>query len=95
MKFTLKGNLNKPNKKLLAFYDIIFDDCFVVKGFRLYESKDGTIHMMEPSVKDDFDESGYKKIAHPINKEFRLELVKAMLDDYEKLIKQRNQERGS
>lgn len=95
MKFTLKGNLNKPKKKLLAFYDVVFDDCFVVKGFRLYESKDGTIHMMEPSVRDDFDESGYRKIAYPITKEFRLELVKAMLDDYENLIKQKTAERES
>ena len=65
--------------KLRAYVTITFDNCFVVHNVKIIEGKEGLFIAM-PSKKTATGE--YKDIAHPISPEFRSELQKRILDDY-------------
>ena len=65
--------------KLRAYVTITFDNCFVVHNVKIIEGKDGLFIAM-PSKKTATGE--YKDVAHPISPDFRAELQKRILDDY-------------
>ena len=65
--------------KLRAYVTITFDNCFVVHNVKIIEGKEGLFIAM-PSKKTATGE--YKDVAHPISPDFRAELQKRILDDY-------------
>ena len=65
--------------KLRAYVTVTFDKCFVVHNVKIIEGKDGLFIAM-PSKKTATGE--YKDVAHPISPEFRSELQRRILDDY-------------
>ena len=66
---------------LKAFCDIVFDDSFCVHGLRILETQEGKTIVLMPSrkIKDQ-----WKDIAHPINQEFREEIINTVLEEYNK-----------
>ena len=71
----LKGNW----KKTKAMVSVTFDDCFVVSGLKVVEGQNGAFVSM-PNRKTADGE--YKDTAFPITKEFREELINAVLKEY-------------
>ncbi len=65
--------------KLRAYVTVTFDDCFVVHNVKIIEGKNGLFIAM-PSRKTSDGE--FKDIVHPINPEFRNELQRRILDEY-------------
>ena len=68
--------------KLKAYVTVTFDDCFVVHNVKVIEGKNGAFIAM-PSRKTKTGE--YKDVAHPINSEFRGHLQTRILEEYEKV----------
>jgi stage V sporulation protein G len=66
--------------KLKAYVTVTFDDCFVVHNVKIIEGKSGVFIAM-PSRKTRGGE--YKDVAHPINPEFRSELQRRILEQYD------------
>lgn len=70
--------LQNSTSKVKAFADIVFDDCFVVKGFNVIEGVKGLfISMPQKKVKEEWQDQ-----AHPITKEAREKLFHAVLESY-------------
>ncbi|MGI5055405.1 septation regulator SpoVG [Treponema socranskii] len=65
--------------KLRAYVTVTFDNCFVVHNVKIIEGKNGLFIAM-PSRKTASGE--YKDVAHPISPDFRAELQKKILDEY-------------
>jgi stage V sporulation protein G len=66
--------------KLKAYVTITFDDCFVVHNIKIIEGKTGVFIAM-PSRKTRAGE--YKDVAHPIHPDFRQEMQKRILEQYD------------
>lgn len=71
----------KGKDKLKAFVSVTLGNVFAVNGIRVVEGKDGLFVAM-PNRKDKRTEK-YLDIAHPINNDFRKELVSKVLEAYE------------
>ena len=70
-----KGNWDKTK----AMVSVTFDDCFVVSGLKVIEGQNGAFVSM-PNRKT--PEGEYKDTCFPITKEFRQELIDAVLKEY-------------
>lgn len=68
--------------KMKAVVSVTFYNVFVVHDIKIIEGQSGLFIAM-PSRK--VGESDYMDIAHPINKEARIELEKAIFEEYEKI----------
>lgn len=66
-----------------ANVSITFDDCFVIHDIKIIEGKNGLFIGM-PSRR--LGSGEFKNIAHPISSEFRDEVTKSVLVEYEKLV---------
>jgi stage V sporulation protein G len=66
-------------KNLKAMASITFDDCFVVGGLKVMTGKNGEFISM-PSQKNKNDE--YKDVCFPVTKEFRQEMIDAIMTKY-------------
>ena len=66
-----KGNMK-------AFVDVTFDACFVVKGMKIMNGQNGLFVAMPSQEKN----GEYFDTAFPVTKEFRQELIDAVLDKY-------------
>lgn len=71
----VKGDWGKTK----AMVSITFDDCFVVSGLKVVEGEKGAFVSM-PNRKTANGE--YKDTCFPITKEFRQELIDAVLKEY-------------
>ena len=67
--------------KMRAFADLTINDCYAVKGFKVFEGVKGLFVSM-PSKSDGGGK--YDDIFHPITKEAYAELQKLVLEAYEK-----------
>lgn len=76
--------VKKEDLKLKAVASVTIDGCFVVHEIRVIESDKGLFVAM-PSKKTPDGE--FKDIAHPIDTETRNMLDKAVLDAYDKAVK--------
>ena len=65
--------------KTKAFATIEFDKCFVVSGLKIIEGSSGFFVTM-PNAKNSKGE--YKDTCFPVTKEFREEIIKAVLDKF-------------
>ena len=66
--------------KLKAYVTVTFDDCFVVHNIKIINGRDGFFVAM-PSRKTAAGE--YKDVAHPITPQFRAEIQKKILTEYD------------
>ena len=73
--------VKKDDSKLKAVASITIDDCFVVHDIKIIDGNEGPFIAM-PSRKT--ADGQYKDIAHPIKTEIREELIKIILDAFEK-----------
>ena len=73
--------VSKEDSKLKAVASITIDDAFVIHDIKVIEGNEGNFIAM-PSKKT--SEGEYKDIAHPIKTETREQLIKIILDAYNK-----------
>ena len=60
---------------------ITLDDCFVIRGLKIIEGKEGTFVAMPSRRRKDGE---YQDIAHPINNDAREEMERVILDEYKR-----------
>ena len=71
----------KTETKIKGMANLTLDDCFVVKGLKVVEGKNGLFVAM-PSQKVGEE---YQDTVFPITKEFRQEIIDIVLEEYNKL----------
>jgi len=71
----------RDDAKLKAFASITLDDCFVIRGLKIIEGKEGTFVAMPSRRRKDGE---YQDIAHPINNDAREEMERVILDEYKR-----------
>lgn len=82
MKITeVRINKAEDGGKLKAYASVTFDGVFVAHGFKIIDGEKGEFVGM-PNRKDSKGE--FRDICHPIDKEFREELIKAIMDEFNK-----------
>ena len=69
----------KKKSSLVAFANVTFDKCFVVRGFRIFEGKKGAFASCPSELVGD----EYKDVAFPITADFRETLMDAIVDAWE------------
>ena len=70
----------EPKNNLLAFANVRINDCFVVEGLKVCNGKNGLFVDM-PSSPD--GKGGFKEVCKPVTKDFREQLVNAVLSGYD------------
>ncbi len=83
--------VNSENK-MKAIASITIDDAFAIHDIKVIESATSTFIAM-PSRRT--PKGDWTDIAHPINQETRDMVVKAILDEYEKVLKESSEESSS
>ncbi|MEW5692611.1 MAG: SpoVG family protein [Candidatus Hydrogenedentota bacterium] len=73
--------------KLRGFADLLINECFVVRGFRIIEGQNGLFVSM-PSKGT--GEGKFEDIFFPITRDAREDLQKLILDEYEKVKQQKD-----
>lgn len=71
----------EETNRLRAYANVVFDNCFMVRGLKVIEGERGLFVAM-PSIKKGRDRKP-QDIAHPINNETRVEIEGIVLDAYE------------
>ncbi|MBN1560256.1 SpoVG family protein [candidate division KSB1 bacterium] len=79
----------REEPKLKAFVNVTFENVFSVKGLKIISSKKGLLLCM-PSRK--VEDGTQRDIAHPISKDFRTQLETEVLNEYERVLKRRENE---
>ncbi|MDD5688459.1 MAG: SpoVG family protein [Elusimicrobia bacterium] len=74
----------KDEERLRAYVTVTFDNAFVVRNMKIVKINDKLIVSM-PSRK--MKDGTHKDIAHPINADMRQKIEKAVMDAYEKELK--------
>ncbi|MEW6556335.1 MAG: SpoVG family protein [Elusimicrobiota bacterium] len=74
----------RDEERLRAYATVTFDNAFVVRNMKIVKVNDKLIVSM-PSRK--MRDGTHKDIAHPINAEMRQKIEKAVMDAYEKELK--------
>ncbi len=69
--------------RLRAYASITFDSCFVVRGLKVIDGRNGLFVVM-PSRK--LNNGTFKDVAHPLNNELRKIIEKKVLDEYKKFL---------
>ena len=69
----------RDEEKLKGFVNVTFDDCFIIRGCKIIQGKDGYFVSM-PSWKS--ADGSYRDIAHPTNGSMRRELEDKILRAY-------------
>ena len=77
--------MQKNDSKLKGVASITIEDCFVVHDIKILEGNQGYFVSM-PNRKT--PDGQYKDVAHPINTPTREELNKAVLEAFEKALKE-------
>lgn len=71
-------------EKLKAYVTVTFDNCFVVRDVKVINGNNGLFVAMPACRHKD---GSYKDIAHPLNNDTRDRLEKAILVEYERLMR--------
>jgi len=69
----------RDDQKLKAFASITLEDCFVIRGLKIIEGKQGLFVAMPSRKRKDGE---YQDIAHPINNEARAAMERVVLKAY-------------
>jgi len=83
MKITEIHIILSDEKVVKAYVDIIFDNCFIIKGIKIIQGKKLFVSMPSRRKKN----GTFVDIAHPINNEFRLNMELQILKAYEQKLK--------
>lgn len=83
---------NENELKLKAYADITFDDCFVIHGLKIIDGQKGMFVAM-PSRK--MPDGEYKDIAHPITPDLRKGITDVVIEKYNEVIANEDQEDNS
>jgi stage V sporulation protein G len=75
----------RDEEKLKAFANVTFDEAFVVRGLKVINGNNGYFVSMPSRKRPD---GTYQDIAHPINNEMRDKLERAVLAEYERVLKE-------
>lgn len=89
MKITSVHVTKLTDGKLRGIATVVLDDCFKVKGIRIYET-DNKMKLAMPSRRDKNGEE--RDIAHPLNFETRDMFEKAIFEEYEKTLGEKDTE---
>ena len=73
--------VGNPTNKVVGTATIIIDECFVVKGFKIFDGANGFFVSMPNKKAQDGE---YKDIAFPITKEAREQITSTVLQEYER-----------
>ena len=73
--------VENPTTKVVATATIIIDECFVVKGLKIFDGANGFFVSMPNKKAQDGE---YKDIAFPITKEAREQITQSVLQEYER-----------
>lgn len=79
MKITEVKVFPVDEEKLKAYAMIVFDQCFVVRDLKVISGTSGFFVAMPSKKRKD---GTFKDVAHPLNRETRKEIEKAVIDEY-------------
>ena len=85
LKLDVSVRVIEPNKNLMGFASVKFNDSFVVENVKILQGQKGLFVGM-PSQSD--GKGGYRDMAYPVTKEFREQLNAAVLGAYEAKLEQ-------
>ena len=71
---------SSKKSSLVAFANVTFDKVFVVRNFRVFDGKNG---LFAACPSEELKNGEYSFTAFPITKEFRSELLDAIVEAYE------------
>ncbi len=80
MKVTEVRITPREEGRLLAFANVTFDDCFVVRGLKVIDGSDGLFISMPSRKRPD---GTYQDVAHPIDNNIRMEIEDAVMAAYD------------
>lgn len=89
MKITSVHVTKFTDGKLRGIATVVLDDCFKIKGIRIYETDD-KLKLAMPSRKDKCGED--RDIAHPLNVQTREMFEKAIFEEYENTLEENDTE---
>lgn len=69
-------------ERLKAYATIVLDDCFLVRNLRLIQGKRGLFVAM-PNRRT--KEGSYRDVAHPITRDLRERIERAVIEAYEQI----------
>lgn len=71
---------------VLAYANIVLNDCFIIRGITLLETEKGRFVSM-PSRRLKDKEKAYRDVCHPLNSETRETITKAIFEAYDEFLK--------
>jgi len=90
MKITEVKVFPVDEEKLKAYAMIVFDQCFVVRDLKIISGTSGLFVAMPSKKRKD---GTFKDVAHPLNRETRQEIEKAVIDEYHRETDQQQEDR--
>ena len=77
----------RDEEKLRGFANVTFDNAFVIRGMKIIQGNNGYFVSMPSRKRPD---GTHQDIAHPVNRDMRNALEKAVLEAYEKELQQQS-----
>ena len=77
----------RDEEKLRGFANVTFDNAFVVRGMKIIQGNSGYFVSMPSRKRPD---GTHQDIAHPVNRDMRNDLEKAVLEAYEEELRQQS-----
>jgi len=77
----------RDEEKLRGFANVTFDNAFVVRGMKIIQGNSGYFVSMPSRKRPD---GTHQDIAHPVNRDMRNALEKAVLEAYEEELQQQS-----
>ena len=77
----------RDEEKLRGFANVTFDNAFVVRGMKIIQGNTGYFVSMPSRKRPD---GTHQDIAHPVNRDMRNDLEKAVLEAYEEELRQQS-----
>ena len=78
-------------EKLKAFVSVVFDHCFMVNDIKVIQGRDGLFISMPSRRKRN---GKFKDVAHPLNNETRRMIEDQVLEEYDRILENRQPETG-
>ncbi len=77
----------RDEEKLRGFANVTFDNSFVVRGMKIIQGNNGYFVSMPSRKRPD---GTHQDIAHPVNRDMRESIEKAVLEAYEEELRQQS-----
>jgi stage V sporulation protein G len=76
----------KKRGPVLAYANVILDNCFIIRGITLLETEKNGRFISMPSRKLRNEERSYRDVCHPLNSNVRTELTEIIFAAYDEFI---------